>query len=370
VPASRRLLRALVAAALLLALAPAAQARREVPRGWLGVTVDGPMTAGEVRDEDWDLMAGSGVETARTAFYWSELQPAPDRLELARTDALVLAAARRGIAVLPVVLRAPDWAARTPGDLASPPRSAADYAAFLQALVARYGPRGSLWSEHTDVRPRPIRAWQIWNEPSLPSYWNEPDWAAGYVRLARAARAALHRADRGAVAVAAGLPNRSWESLRAIYRAGGRGAFDSIAIHPYTSTPANVVRLLRYARREMRRGRDARRPLWVTELSWPASKGVIAGVPGFTTTEGGQASRLRRVVPLLAAARRALHVEIVLWYTWLSADVGSPNAFAYSGLRRLRDGRAISMPSLRAFAGAAERIQGCAKPLGNARRCR
>ena len=65
---------AVLCAALLLA-APA-QAR-SVPRGWLGVQADGPLTAPDNPfASEWALMAASGAESVRVAFDWRAAQPA------------------------------------------------------------------------------------------------------------------------------------------------------------------------------------------------------------------------------------------------------------------------------------------------------
>jgi hypothetical protein len=343
-----------------------------VPRGWLGVMADGPLTTPGFAEPaaEWDRIAGSGAETVRVAFWWSDLEAAgPGALDFAAADGTVLAAAARGLEVVPVVQGTPEWARLRPGDGASPPRDPAEYARLLTALVGRYGPRGSLWTEHPEVRRRPIRSWQIWNEPVLTRYWSEQPFARRYVRLVRAADRALKRADRGSETILAGLPNESWLAVRAIYRAGGRGAFDAVALHPYTGKPRNVVRLVALARREMRRAGDRRAAVWITELSWPAAKGKVNGTAGFETTDAGQATRLQSAIRLLAAARRRLGIERVLWYTWVSTE-GGPSSFDYSGLRRIRDGRLVTAPALAAFRRAAKRIEGCAKPLGDARRCR
>jgi hypothetical protein len=37
------------------------------------------------------------------------------------------------------------------------PVRAEDYTAYLEALVRRYGPRGSFWDERPDVPRRPLR---------------------------------------------------------------------------------------------------------------------------------------------------------------------------------------------------------------------
>ena len=54
--------------------------------------------------------------------------------------------------------------------------------------------------------------------------------------------------------------------------------------------------------------------MWLTELSWPASKGKTGGPKGFVTSEKGQASRLKLALKLLAKARKRLkigHVYLV-----------------------------------------------------------
>ena len=361
---------ALTALAALLLAAPAAAAERKVPRGWLGVVADGPLTQRDDVAGEWDLMAGAGAESVRTAFYWPAIQRhAPDRFDFAATDRTVLAAAARRLRVLPIVSGTPAWAATRPGDETSPPRAAGDYGTFLRVLAGRYGPQGSLWAEHPEVPRLPIREWQVWNEPNLTRYWSRQPFARSYVRLLAAARRSLREADPGARVVLAGLPNESWTALRSVYRAGGRRHFDAVALHPYTGKPRNVVRLVELARREMRRFGDRRKPVWVTELSWPAALGRTEGTPGFETTDRGQALRLAEAVRRLAAARRRLRIERVYWYTWLSSE-GSRNSFDYSGLRRMRGGRPVSVPALGAFRRVARALEGCAKVPGDASRCR
>jgi Cellulase (glycosyl hydrolase family 5) len=348
----------LVAAALFAALSVAAPAdARSVPLGWLGVQVDGPLTVpGNPFAAEWDLMASSGVESVRVAFDWRAAQPAEGGpISFAETDPVVMAAAARGLRVLPVVHRTPTWAGSGHG-AASTPRGTAPYTAFLQALVARYGPAGSLWAEQPALRKLPIRDWQIWNEPNLTRYWSKQPFARSYVRLLKAARNALRTADPGSRTVLAGLPNESWIALRKVYRAGGQGAFDAVALHPYTGKPRNVIKLVELARTEMRKRGDRRKPVWLTELSWPASKGKTEGAPGFVTTERGQASRLRRALKLLAAARKRLRIERVVWYTWLSEE-GGRNSFAWSGLRRVRSGQVVTARSLAVYRAAARRLE-------------
>jgi hypothetical protein len=367
----RRLLPVAVLVALLTA-APAYAAKREVPRGWLGMDADGPHMEGAygTLEDEWDLLAQSGAESVRMAVRWDVLQPDAGTPDLGPTDAMVMAAARRGLRFLPVVVGTPRWAARKPSaGLASPPRKVSSYTSFLRRLVQRYGRQGSLWDEHPEVRALPIREWQIWNEPNFREYWSQRPFADSFVPLLRAAYRTVHRADPGARVILAGMANHSWAGLERLYRAGGRGAFDAVALHPFTMKPGNVIRLIEMARDVMRRHGDRRLPIWVTELSFPAAKGKVAKPRGLETTQAGQVKRLRASILRLAAERRRLRIERVFWYAWLTYETRT-SSFSWSGLRRVRDGSVVSTSSLDAYRRVARRLQGCPKPLGDAGRCR
>jgi hypothetical protein len=374
------LLVVLAAALALVVAAPAHAVPRKVPAGWLGVVADGPLLApGFPLEPEFDRMVADGVESVRTAFYWSDAQPYPNwgsvpaeqqsrfvdaegmPTDFSELDRVVTAAAARRLTLLPVVIRSPRWAALQPDNPASPPTSAAAYARFATALVHRYGPNGSFWGQHPELRPMPLRSWQIWNEPNITRYWSKQPFAGGYVRLLRAARKAIKTADPGAHVVLCGLANFSWIALRAIYRAGGRGLFDIGAVHPFTSTPRLAVKIVRYNRAVMRKNGDGRKPLYITELTWSSAKGKTRNTFGWETTERGQASRLTEAYRRLVAARRSLGIARAYWYTWLTPDASSPNSFDWSGLRKLSGGGIVDKPALRAYRAVARRIEGCAK---------
>jgi len=317
---------------------------------------DGPLLAPSVDlDAQAAAMAANRVGSVRVAVYWSEAQPSPTGpLALGGTDALVLAAARKGLDVLPVVLRAPRWARRVEADPGSPPRDNATYGRFLKALVERYGVNGALWREHPEVAARPIRRWQVWNEPDIPRYWTPAKsptaWAKPYIALLRAARTALKAADPGSTVICAGLTNMSWVDLRRLYAAGARGLFDVAAIHPFSKKVSNVVKLVRLARSEMRRAGDARKHLLLTEVSWSSGRGQATITYGWETSELGQAERVRQALRALTAIRDSARLDGLYWYTWLSPAPGGAASFDYSGLRRLDGaGAIVDKPALQSW---------------------
>jgi len=333
---------------LVLLLALPAAAAATTPARFFGVMADGPLfdsstnLAGELR-----LMRTTGIRTIRVAFDWRHAEPERGETDFSLTDRVVSAAARRRLTILPVVLWAPEWARRDPGETASPPRPR-PYARFVARLARRYGPRGGFWRDQGSLPKIPIRDWQIWNEPTVKNFWTLQPWADDYVELLSRTRRLLRRVDRGARVVTAGFVYRSWEALEDLYRSGGRGHFDVLAVHPFTEDPHDVLKIVRYNREVMGRFHD-RHPIFLTELSWPSSRDKIGERYGYETDERGQARRIRQAFPMIARERRRLRIERVYWYTWLTRETDPTYPFDYAGLRKLRGGRAVSKPALRAF---------------------
>jgi hypothetical protein len=320
------------------------------PQALLGVTSGALLNEGAPLAAEVRAMEASGVTSLRAPFYWWNAQPTKDQLTFATTDPLVAATARAGIELLPIVVGTPPWAARHPKLRNSPPAGTAAYAAILKAMIGRYGPDGSFWKEHPNVPKQPIEAWQLWNEPDHLHYWSDQPYARDYVKLARAARTAIKEADPEATVVMAGFADRSWDSINTVYRAGGKGVFDVVAIHPYTYEVRNVLRIVRYARRALERAGDGDRPLWLTEVTWSSGKRPGHQPAPFETTRADQAARLAAALPLLIRERDKLGVERIFWETWISTDSDHSNPFDFSGLRVLKpDGTVTEKPAFAEF---------------------
>ncbi len=379
---------ALVVIAISGGIAQAARHRKPkppgpVPQGFVGVNADGPLfdgTSGVNLDQQLNLMVASGVQSIRVAFSWAAAQPYASAAvvppaegsqytniggvptDFAATDAIVAAAARRRLSILPTVLYAPSWDARSnanPRGGIPQPRSDGAYAAYLTALIGRYGPRGSFWAQNPSIPRMPIREWQIWNEPDVTAFWNAP-FARTYVALLRAAHAAVKRADPGAKVVLGALTGYAWSGLRQIYRiSGARRLFDVVSVDAYTKLPANVIRFLQFVRGVMNQHGDGAKPLLATELSWPSSVGQGQVNYDFDTTAAGQAHNLARLLPLLNRDRTALRLAGFDWYTWIGAESRGASEFDFSGLRRVRNGVVTAKPALAVFRRGALALEGC-----------
>ena len=168
----------------------------------------------------------------------------------------------------------------------------------------------------------------------------------------------------------AGLVYESSDALGQVYRAGGRRWFDALALHPFTRRPDDVLRIVERNRTVMARHRDGRKPIYLSELSWPSSRGRIPVRYGYETNERGQARRLSAALRLLAANRRRLGLRRVYWYTWLTRERDPEYPFDYAGLRRIHTERVRSKPALGAYRRAALRLEGCRAKRRTATRCR
>lgn len=388
----RRSLIALAACAAGAGVAPAAEAAKPAPKPtapvtvaavpptFVGVDTDGPLFASDTTINlaaQFSSMVANGVESIRGGFNWANAQPyqswsdvpagqqtqftdvngVPTDFQL--TDTMVGGAARAGISVLPTVEYAPPWDARpNPGGYATPSQDG-PYAAYLTALIDRYGPSGSFWTANPAIPRRPIRAWQIWNEPNLSMYWPQP-FAASYITLLRAARAAIKKADPGAEVVLGALTNFAWEALGSIYEVpGARALFDAVAVNGFTRLPSDVILYMHYVRNAMDRFGDRGKPLLATEVSWPSALGKFKSSYDFNTTPAGQARDIAQLLPLIGKYRTRLGLGGFYYYTWMGDESAATTAFDYAGLVRFANGRVTAKPALGAFRTGALALERC-----------
>jgi hypothetical protein len=373
-PARRRFASALLIGAAMAvsgsvpALASATKrATARVPSGFVGMNPEGIELPDVDTSAQLDQIRRVGVRSLRVAFYWNVAQPyqdwsqvplsqtsqfrgGPVPTDFEATDAIVSEAARRHLSVLPVVLAAPTWDAVVAPKSMPTPKANAPYGAYLTLLILRYGPHGSFWQENPAVPYAPIRMWQVWNEPSLLSFWAIHPWLASYLSLLKVAHNAIKQADPGAKVVLGGLTNFSWHDIAWIERVrGARRLFDVAAVHPYTRTPAGVMTILDRFRMAMDRNGDPHKPIMITEFGWPSAVGQTNSLLGFDATQAGQASRLDAFIPMLLAQRAALNISAIYYYMWIGNEYRNAPAFNYAGLLADRDGQISLKPVYAVF---------------------
>lgn len=303
-------LAAAVLAACLIA-APAAAAK-PVPRQFFGVVPQGSLSA-----RDLERMEGV-VGTLRIPIYWFEVEPRRGNPNFERYDALIGAAAERGIRVMPFVCGTPPWVESDPS---RPPLASAEkrraWAAFLRLLVDRYGTGGEFWRGRAERVP--VRSWQIWNEPNFRLFWRPRPSPRGYARMLKISSRAIRRGDPRARIVTAGVAPVGggflpWVFLRRLYRVPGvRASFDIVAVHPYATSLFRMRVQVRDVRTIMAEAGDSKTPLIVSEFG-VASQGRTRSA--FVLGEQGQARFVGDALRLLLSKRRAWRIAAADWFTW------------------------------------------------------
>jgi polysaccharide biosynthesis protein PslG len=325
--------------------------------------------------------AATGAHWARLGFDWSRSERSRgsytwsnDR-NIARFDAA-------GMKVLGVIAYSPNWAsapacAARYGNKCAP-LAPTDFARFAAALAERYDGDG-----YKDAPGSPrVAAWEIWNEPNLPSYWRPRPDPAAYAALLASTYAAVKRAAPHVTVVSGGLspaggrfaPTRF---LAAMYLAGAHGTFDALGFHPY-SYPVLPTKVASWnawqqmfrafpnvgqpdsLRSLMVANGDQAKKIWVTEYGAPTAgdtngdglsicnrDGLNHPAQDRCVTEAQQANLLRTAY---AQWETYSWAGPMFWFAYQDVKTGSRRVINNFGLLR-SDGSA--KPALRAYADAA-----------------
>ncbi|MEB3216106.1 MAG: cellulase family glycosylhydrolase [Nostocales cyanobacterium 94392] len=292
----------------------------------------------------WHLLEGTKGVTPN--WFWDEL------------DADIKAAEQAGLKVIIELGQTPCWASSAPDKqrcsdpnytdyLLYPPTNYNDYANAIAKLVQRYRSR--------------VYAWEIWNEPNLKGNWqplgSRPSaindfhnsfinlqGASQYANLVKASYNKIKSVDRNAFVLAGAIAAGDVDYVNEMYKAGIKGYFDALSIHPYTGTypvgrtdpkhsrsygpdecptgvePAKLwcfkvgVERIRQA---MQKQND-NKPIWFTEFGFSSTEGWNPNSSGSDREIGwngsglnGQAEHLRKAVELI---NNWSYVPVACWY--------------------------------------------------------
>jgi hypothetical protein len=342
-----RLLCALVLFSMLPAFAPAGTRAAETPtlKGAFGI-------AGVMRWPSWgsfghpaDAFQKTGATWVREDFAWGLIQPAPDRWEWTATDRIVGNLHDRGINILGILSYSASWATATKEDDGSPvsmyPPDLNTYYHYVRTIVSRY--------KHA------VQHWEVWNEPDNNLFWKPAPNPKEYAELLKVAYKAVKEADPSARVLSGGVSGNAVPYLDAVMAAGGRDAFDILAIHPYAvpMTPEHArqqsrpevhkileVELTKYRAFLQRHGLT--RPVWVTEIGWPSRDwGLDASA---------QADYLAQAYSLLLSSGL---VERVFWYSFKDQSADPHNTWGLIGWGEGATDLAPRRPAFSAYATAA-----------------
>jgi hypothetical protein len=290
--------------ALVLALTatPAAHARSARNIGGVALHPWQLQTAND-RERILGGVAATGARWVRMDMVWSWVEPrSSGHRNWSTFDAIVDAADRYGLKLLPIVAYVPPWASDS-GDLWAYPDSEA-FESFFAAALTRY--------------PQ-IQAWELWNEPNLGRFSKPGPNPAAFVEFLRAARHARDAVGSRAKLIAGGLAPAAdidivpWIDQVAVR--GGLSLIDGLGVHPYSSVSPDdprswMMQLQALHDRLADMGRPDL-PLWLTEYGVPTVP--VANGYGPAMTEAQQAERLQTA---FALATRFDWIENLTWYEY------------------------------------------------------
>jgi hypothetical protein len=331
-PAARlRVWAAALAVATLIVAATAAPASA-LPANFWGVVPQ--MTPSP---EQLQRLKTGGVDSVRIAISWSAVQSTPGGpFDFSGTDAIMANAAAARLEVLPFLFGAPTWVVPLEKSLGSPRflpvrsgKQRSGWKEFVTQVILRYGPKGTFWTQNPGLPKRPVRTWQIWNEPNFKYFVARPD-PLEYGKLVELSYAAAKAADPGAKILLGGLFARPIEAtfnrkppqayfatdfLQQMYAGtpGIKSKFQGVALHPYTGTYTRLVPYIEEVRQVLKDNHDAGKGLWITELGW-SSKHPTRG-NSFAKGLQGQAAQLQGAFRVLIANQRKWHLQRVFWFS-------------------------------------------------------
>ena len=326
---------ALLAILTLGASAPAPAQNPTVPASFFGVIPIQLMSFAE-----FQKMQQGGIGTLRIPVIWRQVEPKQDDgYDWSQIDYQVYNASLVGAQVMPFLYSSPKWAVdgcKTTRKCQNVPPLTSEKAIeawkdFLSDFVGRYGVNGTFWTDTTDqLDPpyNPITQYQIWNEPSSPTYWAKPS-AGKYAQLVKISHDTITGLDPDAKILLAGLfgtpqgeaksKNVMWKYLARFYASAGASEdFDAVALHPYSPDIHGLQFQLNKARAILDQHGDSEKEILVTEIGWGSAKPhhdkpLIKG-------KSGQAQLLKSSYEFLLNNKSKYNIGAIIWYAWADAS--------------------------------------------------
>jgi hypothetical protein len=306
-----------VIVAFTVSWAPPASASAEGPEGnRYGVisAINGFSLASAPRSL-WNLQLGAmhadGVQVVRSDAAWGVIEPKPPGpggpvFQFASTDQWVEALADHDLTWQPILDYNNSWGTAVD--------DTPQFAAFAQAVAARYGLAGTFWAQHPWLPYRPVQVFELWNEENG-SQWHIS--AQDYGPLYAAVHHAIHAVDPQAEVDVGGLgemgpfnPGTDYASWYIVllfsYDPALEGHVDGFALHPYGPTATDSAWWTIEFRQVLGHYGEASAPIDITELGWPYS----------AATEAWRAAQMNALG--LAFSRSNCGIREVAPYDWIN----------------------------------------------------
>lgn len=240
-----------------------------------------------------------GLEWVRVDLHWAIHEPERDKFVLKPIDDLTDSLRKNEIKSVFYLVGSAPFASSAPGSASNkdqyPPT---DFSLFAQRM--------GMFAQRYPI----VSAWQVWNEPNIPTFWQPRENAQAYGQLLRESVAVLRGAVPDKPIVAGGMAYYSQQPIAGGFmfeELGKLGVLNLKAIaayHPYSKEPEGDVSKSRdfitRSQEVNRRLRDVKVPaIWATEWGWSSYDGPKEEQP--IIGQDGQADYLLRRLALMSA---------------------------------------------------------------------
>ncbi|MDR2139363.1 MAG: hypothetical protein LBP50_07435 [Tannerella sp.] len=204
-----------------------------------------------------DLVAKMGARWNRTDFSWSHIERSQGEWHFETHDRIVDRLTEQQIRSLGILLYDVPWAHPAHKHLDA-------WLTYVEKTVTRYKDR--------------IRHWEVWNEPNLTHFWENPD-GADYAALLKATYRKIKEIDPELTVLYAGTAGIPLDFIEKSFKAGAVDCFDRMAFHPYRGEFDTMERVVAYYRdiralqELLEKYNVGDKKLWITEMglsSWQA----------------------------------------------------------------------------------------------------
>jgi polysaccharide biosynthesis protein PslG len=359
--------RAVVLAALLVAVVPAASASAANTLSAYGI---GSLRTEWIADDAngvWDLglMGSSSLGLYRARFRQDVVLSGGAYSNWGPLDNMVRQAALKGVTIQPILIN-------MPGEVYTPPKTDAElvkFGQFAAQSVRRYGPAGTFWAG-CGCPKLAIRVWEVWNEPNIAPFWDVPN-ASQYAALLVAAKAKLRKADPNARVLFGGLAypattnSQKLEAnsfLSAVVAAAGPDSFDALAVHTFRADAAEDVDTLIKGTVDALKAAAGTKPsgaprqqVWVNEFGrYTAADDPATPADEQAAAEQVQLTWLNGLLDRLLPHRTDWNLGPILWYAIRDSYAPTATWHRY-GLRRTNPDNtdAGAKPAWNAYVGRA-----------------
>ncbi|NHQ86553.1 cellulase family glycosylhydrolase [Iodobacter sp. HSC-16F04] len=269
-------------------------------RDFLGVNAHFLWFSPQQAAQQMDRLRDLGLEWTRVDLHWDRHEAKENEYLFKPIDHVVDALKEKQLKSVFYLVGSAPFASSAPASASNkdqyPPKDNEVFAKRMGMLAHRYPS---------------VDAWQIWNEPNLPSFWQPAENAADYGRLLQSSVRVLKQVAPGKPVVMAGMayysqmPVRKGLMLEELGKMGALGLGAVVAYHPYSQAPeGDEVKARDFILRTKeinQRLRTMKVPgIWATEWGWssyagPEEEQNIIG-------EAGQADYLLRRLVLMSVA--------------------------------------------------------------------